>query len=295
MLGLAWNTAIDADFVQILEQVCQAKGVPFVQITLDNLRQIFRALLRRELRLSVLIDRASDMDLRFLPLAQWAHDLGVAIINPYKQAAASCDKSRTHQLLICAGLLTPHTIIIPSYHDEPNIAPLDLSWLGTSFVIKPARGRGGAGVVLDAHSWEQVLMVRREYPAEPYFLQVRLVTACFDSRPTWFRVLYCVGAIFPCWWNPATHWYDPLTPDDIVQYGLQSLLEITGTIAEVCELAMFSTEIALTVDQQFVVVDYANDQIDLRLQSNVWDGVPDQIVWTMAECLAEYAMEKGRG
>jgi len=34
-----------------------------------------------------------------------------------------------------------------------------------------------------------------------------------------------------------------------------------------------------------VIVDYANDQIDLRLQSKAADGVPDHIVLDMADCV----------
>ena len=52
-------------------------------------------------------------------------------------------------------------------------------------------------------------------------------------------------------------------------------------------LHLFSTEIALTLEQHFVVVDYVNDQIDLRLQSDAPDGVPDQIVQRICEILAQ--------
>jgi hypothetical protein len=52
-------------------------------------------------------------------------------------------------------------------------------------------------------------------------------------------------------------------------------------------LDLFSTEIALTLDGLFMVVDYVNDPIDLRLQSKATDGVPDQIVSHIAESLVE--------
>jgi hypothetical protein len=35
-----------------------------------------------------------------------------------------------------------------------------------------------------------------------------------------------------------------------------------------------------------VIVEYVNDPIDLRLQSAAFDGVPDEIVWSIAERLA---------
>jgi hypothetical protein len=56
--------------------------------------------------------------------------------------------------------------------------------------------------------------------------------------------------------------------------------------AHLCGLELFSTEVTLTPDGLFVVVDYVNDQIDLRLQSKTPDGVPDDIVRDVAARLA---------
>jgi hypothetical protein len=50
---------------------------------------------------------------------------------------------------------------------------------------------------------------------------------------------------------------------------------------------LFSTEIAITSDGRFVIVDYVNDPIDLRLQSKALDGVPDEIVKDITERLVE--------
>lgn len=40
----------------------------------------------------------------------------------------------------------------------------------------------------------------------------------------------------------------------------------------------FSSEIALTKKNRFVLIDYVNDQCDMRLKSIHPDGVPDSIV-----------------
>jgi hypothetical protein len=53
---------------------------------------------------------------------------------------------------------------------------------------------------------------------------------------------------------------------------------------------LFSTEITLTPDGRFVIVDYVNDPIDLRLQSKTFDGVPDDIVEDITERLAEFVL-----
>jgi hypothetical protein len=61
-------------------------------------------------------------------------------------------------------------------------------------------------------------------------------------------------------------------------FRLTPLRSIVTSLAMVCGLELFSTEIALTSENRFVVIDYVNDQIDLRVQSKAVDGVPDAIV-----------------
>ena len=42
---------------------------------------------------------------------------------------------------------------------------------------------------------------------------------------------------------------------------------------------------------EFVVVDYVNDEIDTRVQSQAMDGVPDEIVNNIAKQLVSIAKE----
>ena len=73
--------------------------------------------------------------------------------------------------------------------------------------------------------------------------------------------------------------------------GLTPLRDITQTIARVCRLDIFSTEIAQrSEDGAFVSVDHVNDPVDLRLQSMAADGVPDAAVRRIAQRIAEHAL-----
>jgi len=54
-------------------------------------------------------------------------------------------------------------------------------------------------------------------------------------------------------------------------------------IANITQLDFFSTEIVLTNDGKFVVIDYVNDQCDMRLKSRHIDGVPDSAVIQIIE------------
>jgi hypothetical protein len=112
-------------------------------------------------------------------------------------------------------------------------------------------------------------------------------------RPAWFRVLYCAGEIYPCWWDIQTHVYAPVTAAEESHFRLSQLRSITETIADVCQLGLFSTEIAHAGQTGPIVVDYANDPIDLRLQSSTPEGVPDDIVRFVAERLVSFVGRAG--
>ena len=284
-LCLLWNWEYDADFVSLLDSACRSHGISLMQITPENLMQHLRALNDNRISFRAFFDRASDADPRVLPIVQWARDNAVYRINPYEHATRTWDKATMHHLLTRFCLHTPYTIVLPSYEQQPVLGPLDLSPLGDRFTIKPAHGGGGEGVVNKATSLSEVLSARRDHPSDRYLLQAHVVSAQLDFRPAWFRVIYCGGKVYPCWWDSRKRFYAPVTLAEESRYRLGSLHETVVSIARLCKLDLFSTEISLTPDGFFVVVDYVNDVLDLRLQSKTPDGVPDDIVHDIAERL----------
>jgi len=284
---IAWNWEHDADFIRFLEEACHSQGLSLLQITPGNLTETLRCLHGNQLTFRTFFDRASDTDANFLPVDQWALYHGVYCINPRDREVRSRNKAVMHYLFIEKGLHTPYTIILPSYEEQPYLPPIDLRCLGDSFIIKPAHGSGGAGVVKKAVSMDQILIARQKFPSDKYLLQTFIVPIELGSHPAWFRVIYCTGQIYPCWW-PATSIYTPITQEEEKQYSLSPLRHIAEKIEHICGLELFSTEIALTTDGIFVVVDYINDQIDLRLKSKAVDGVPDNIVCDIAGLLVTY-------
>ena len=282
---IAWNWEFDADFVAFLDLVCQSKGLSLFQIKPDSLANSLQSLNDKQVTFRTFFDRASDVDPQYLPLVQRVCEGGIYCINSYERASRSCDKALMHSLLVNAGLDVPQTIILPSYEEEPILSSVDLVALGDQFTLKPAHGGGGVGVMTNVTSWDQVLTVRQEHATDRYLLQAHVVPRELDFRPAWFRVIYCAGQVYPCWWNPQTHVYTPVTSDEMSRHGLVPLDDITVAIARLCGLDLFSTEIAFTCEGHLVAVDYVNDQIDLRLQSKTAEGVPDNIVRDIAERL----------
>lgn len=292
-LCLAWNWEYDAGFVRLLEAACARRGLGLLQATPDTLDPLSAALASGEFQARAFLDRASDADERFQPLADWARRAGVFRLNPQEQARWTQDKATMHLEFLAAGLHTPHTIILPPFHEQPDIPPADLGPLNRSFAIKPTGGGGGVGVVLEACSWEQVQAARQQFPGEKYLLQSHVRPQGLAGRAAWFRVLVCDGAVYPSWWDQATHVYTRLAAEEVARFGLRGLRQASLRIAQVCGLHLFSTEIALDESGQFLVVDYVNDPVDLRLQSQALDGVPDGMVENIAGRLARLA-ERGR-
>lgn len=288
-LCLAWNWEYDRDFVLLLEAACERVGLAFFSVTTENLDSSLAGLSSREISYGAFLDRASESDPRFQPLVNQARQLHIFRINPQELTTWAADKATMHLEFVSRRLDTPYTILLSPSIEQPDLPPLDLSPLGGRFAIKPASLGGGEGVVLEATSLEQVLSVRQQYPHEKYLLQAQVTPRVLDGRPAWFRLLVCDGAVYPCWWDQSTHIYTRVTAEQRFRFGLRSLYEVSRRIARICRLDLFSTEIALTTDGCFMVVDYVNDPVDLRLQSKAADGVPDAFVENITDRLARLA------
>jgi hypothetical protein len=288
-LCLPWYWEYDIDFVHFVEKACHEQGLSLWQITPDNLLESISALYKGERTFNTLLDRSQGED-RFLPINNWAKENNKKRINPAELSAWSEDKATMHLELINSGLHTPYTIILPPFLEKPTLPEIDLSPLGSQFVIKPSHGGGSEGVVLGASSLDQILRARMEYPSQKYLVQSTITPRTINGRPAWFRVFYAVGNTYPCWWHPLTHVYAPVTNSEENKFDLSQLHDITRSIASLCRLDWFTTEIALTLDD-FIVVDYVNDQIDTRVQSKAVDGAPDEIMQSIAGRLAGLARQ----
>lgn len=284
-LCLPWYWEYDIDFVQMIERACIEKGLTFWQITPDNLLESINSLYRGENSFSAILDR-SQYDPRFEPIHRWSREHNTLRINPGEVSKWSEDKATMHLELITAGIHTPYTILLPPFIDQPVIPEVDLSALGSRFVIKPANEGGSSGVILGASSMDQILRARLEFPEQKYLVQETITPRTIHGQPAWFRVFYAVGQTFPCFWHPLTHVFTVVSPQDENRYELASLHDITQRIASICRLDWFSTEIALTLEQ-FVVIDYVNDGIDTRVQSKAVDGVPDEVMQGIVSQLVE--------
>jgi hypothetical protein len=290
-LCIAWNWEYDSGFVDILQATFDSRNLSLLQVTQQNLEPVLLDLVNDQLNFGGFIDRASDSDERFLPLVDWVRNHSVKRINPYRLARRAWNKADMDEQFRQAGLMTPVTIVLPSYDNQPCLQPIDLSCLGDGFAIKPAHGGGGRGVHTGMVCWEQVNLARQEYSDDQYLLQAQVNPVQLGEHPAWFRVINFAGKIYPCWWEPNSHLYTPVSESEENQLALQPLRLIAATIGWICQLDLFSTEIAIDAQGHYLVIDHVNDPIDLRLKSQAVDGMPDEIAWAIAEGLADFALK----
>ena len=283
-LCLASNWEFDDGFIQLLDSACATRGLTLLTLTPESLPASLPLLATGEAGFSTLLDRASESDPAFLPLVEIAKARGARRFNPRELADRAYDKAAMHYKFIEAGIHTPHTIILPSHVDHPDLPDLDLSPLGGLFVVKPALGGGGEGVSAEVTRLEQVRSERMKFPKQEYLLQSHVTPKMVNGYPAWFRVIYCLGDIHPCFWDVKTHVYTAVSVESEI---ISDLRIVTMKIAEICGLDLFSSELALTEAGRLLAVDYVNDPIDLRLRSLAVDGVPDEIVSRVANRIAD--------
>ena len=290
-LAVSWDWEYDREFIATLESQIHAHRMRFYSISHHNTHETVRRLQKGELIFGAFLDRASDIDENFAPVARTIRKLPVLFINHPDAVHHAIDKATMHLEFLTKGIDVPFTIIISPYakKKEVELSLTDLAHLGRPFIIKPANTTGGGiGVILGAETLKDVIEPRQHHKNDKYLLQEKIKPTMLGDRKAWFRVLSSFGEILPAWWDDETHLYAIVTTSDVSNYGLRPLVSTTKKIREVCQLDFFSTEIALTKEEKFVVVDYVNDICDMRLQSIHPDGVPDALATEICRSFARY-------
>lgn len=280
-LGLSFVWEYDVDFIALIEKAFQKAGLSTFLISYYNISEITNKVINKELSFNFYFDRASDVEEEFEKIGKVLNRRKAVIFNPYDKVQHAIDKASMHLEFITAGLNVPHSIIIPphSEREEIYISIDDLAILGRPFIIKPCNTTGGGvGVVTGAESLKEVLDERITNINDKYILQEKIYPSFFDGKRAWFRSFWAFGEVVPVWWDDQTHLYSELTPDEISRYNLKKIAGITKKIAEITGLDFFSTEIVYTNNNKFLIIDYVNDQCDMRLSSKHIDGVPESVV-----------------
>jgi hypothetical protein len=298
-LAIAWNWEYDAEFILEIERECSGRGLTTYRIEDHNLDETLRMIGAGELSFRAFFDRASDADDDYLELQPFVASPDVRCFNPRKRVVHAADKATMHLELITHGVNVPNTIILPPASGAPStdLSLPDLERIGIPFVIKPANTTGGGtGVIMNATTLGQVHGARREHPDDKYLVQETIDPMEVDGRRAWFRAYHAFGEVILCWWDDRTHQYTPVTADEETRHELGGLRRVMEVIRGACLLDFFSSEIAMTPERKFIVVDYVNEVCDMRRKSVYANGAPDGVVSRIAGLLAgEAATHDGTG
>lgn len=290
-LAIAHSWEYDIDFIEAIKNIFAEKSLSFFPISFDNLEKTIQQIRNDEIYFRYFLDRASDAEDEFIPLAKTIQEKNFFIINKYSNVEFAIDKATMHLEFISNGINTPYTIIISPYKEKKDIelSLEQLARLGRPFIIKPANTTGGGiGVVTGAETLADILKARQHLEKDKYLLQEKIEPIELDGKRFWFRSFFAFGKIIHCWWNDLTHVYSEISEEDFQKYNLYEMSRIVQKIHEITNLEFFSTEIALTRENKFIVIDYVNDQCDMRFQSKHYDGVPDNVIYTIINALAEF-------
>jgi hypothetical protein len=293
-LLLAYDWPYDGPFLVLLERQLSALGQSLYGVDPQRLAATYLRLQQGDLTARAFLDRAADTDPRFEPLEAWAAEHIPVILNPPGDRRRVWLKSNLHWEFIRAGVHTPYTHVVPAWNRQPVLDTLpDLSLLGKVFAIKPDLGGGGWGVKLGAHSWEQVEQARREMPRDDLLLQELIEPELLEGRRAWFRAFYACGEIIACWWDDRTRMFGaPVTTEERQRLGLDGLWNVINVAASIARLQLFSTEVARRADGRWVVVDYVNDPVDLRIVGHAREGMPLESAERIATAIAAFVAHR---
>ncbi|OGV76709.1 MAG: hypothetical protein A3K19_18060 [Lentisphaerae bacterium RIFOXYB12_FULL_65_16] len=249
-------------------------------------------------RFGVLLDLASEIAApadSFTRLAVAARQKGSRVVNDPIRAARFGHKGMAHLALQAAGLPVPYAILVPySGVERRTLTELDVKGLGQPFFIKPCFGFAGMGVIGDARQIKDVHRAHTAFADAQYLLQRRVEVAELGGQPAYWRVIHAFGETLLCWWHPLTRHYTAVMQWQIQDYDLWPLFDIGERVAAVTGMGLFSIEVARTPTGHYTLIDYVNDQIDLRAKSFHADGVPDELVRYLARRIAEFAAQASR-
>jgi hypothetical protein len=304
-IAVAWNWEYDNEFIQLIQEEFRLNHLSVLEIRSENVEENFTLLKKGMIQFRYFLDRASDEDDAFQPLARFVlkqFQLGegkyARPINIHEFQQRAADKATMHLEFLSHNIEVPYTIIISPYNhrQEVEFTITALAKLGRPFIIKPANTTGGGiGVVMGAETLKEIIEARQAHKNDKYLLQETIRPVVCSARRAWFRVFYAFGDIIPVWWDDSTHIYSVFNEEEDHPVDGERLKKITACIHSVCQLDFFSTELVFTADGRCVAVDYVNEMCDMRLKSHYVDGVPDSIVRRIVDRMVEYMNDEKAG
>jgi ribosomal protein L13E len=265
--------------------------------------EFYEKLQAKDISVRVLFDLTANQILEddiYVKLAREAKRCGGYVIDDPDITASVAHKGHFHQVMLNNNIPVPETIIVDrSEVDSFKFTSEMRARVGRPFVVKPAWGDSGVGVIMNGYSEDDLHESVKLAPnSDAFLIQQRLEMKKLGNHSGWFRMMHVCGEVISCWWDPSSHEYHLVTPNQVKRYRLTPLRRIMRGIARASKMKKFTSEICLHTDGKFYAVDYINADPDMNPRSFYANGVPDEVVRHVVWLLFYEAMKivkKGRG
>lgn len=189
-----------------------------------------------DIEVRVLLDLTANQPMEDDPYTRLARKVkrrGGRVLDDPEKTAIVAHKGKFHRTLVDAGVPVPETEIVSREElKDFKITDALRERLGVPFVVKPAWGDSGIGVVVNATSEADLERSAREAPnSDAFLLQQMVHPRQLGKHKGWFRLYYICGRVIPCWWNPDSHEYHLVTPTQQRNHKLGPLKQIMTGIA----------------------------------------------------------------
>jgi hypothetical protein len=286
-----------------MRELCGQWSLGFFMVDDVWVKEFLQKLQSREISVRVLFDLTANQVLEddlYLQLAREVKRQSGHVIDDPDITAGVAHKARFHRVLLQHRIPVPETVMVQrSELDSFRLTDDIKAEVGVPFVVKPAWGDSGVGVIVDGYSEDDLRESATLAPnSDTFLIQKRLSTKQLGNHVSWFRTFHICGEVIPCWWDPLSHEYHLVSPAQVKRYKLQPLQRIVRGIARASRMKKFSSEICLHQDGKFYAVDYVNADPDMNPKSFYNNGVPDEVVRHIVWLLFHEAMrlvKKGHG
>jgi len=291
-VGIGWANPVDQKFVEELKPVLRKKGLSWFEITFHNLASVFERVVGETLHFRNFLDRSSDDHPAYFLLAEVLRSRGARVVNNPYQMVRFASKTTLHRLFEQQGLpVLPTTILSGSRYSKKELEHI-LTSFSVPFVIKPAHGGAGEGVVMSGKNVKDVVQFLKDNVPDDGLIQSYITPSQFEGKVTWFRPIYVCGTTIPLWWDPKNMFYHVFGDSPYERKIAKRLEKIIQKVAALTHIELFSMEAVITHDKKLVIVDYLNYPIDLNTREEVPDGLPPetlkQVVVSLSNSIAKH-------
>lgn len=276
----------DEEFVKIFKKELKNRKKTFLEVNYENIDSITELVDNKKLHFNFFLDLASFENPVFAFLTEKLDSRGSFVINNPSSLIKSFSKSKLHDLLRKNKLPLRKTFIISPEEKNKTRFNKIVKTLKPPFILSPAVSSFEKGIVLNAREVDDITNFLDDHSTEKTLAHEYILPKLIENKVAWFRPIFVLGNVIHHWWDPQNSFYQKFKNSEEENKIKSKLESYIKKIAELTGLRLFSTEIIIDRKGKYIVLDYANNPIDLSSQEYELDGVPKETLIEIAKSIA---------